>query len=107
PRRSLGVLTVLATASLAVVELANVDVTPLVRLTSAQLATVYAIGVAAALRLLPRGSRAWWAGVCSLVGVALVLALSGRYLAWPLALAVAAAAFARPTSRRLKARTAR
>jgi amino acid efflux transporter len=103
PRRSLGVLTVLAAASFAVVEAAGVDVTPLVRLTSAQLATVYAIGVAAALRLLPRASRAWWAAVCSLAGVGLVLALSGRYLAWPLVLAIAATAFVRPTSRRSKA----
>ncbi len=56
PRRSLAALAAMSLASFAVVESTALDVRPLVLLTSAQLATVYAVGIAAALRLLPRGT---------------------------------------------------
>ena len=87
PRRSLAALAAMSLASFAVVELTAIDVRPLVLLTSAQLATVYAVGIAAALRLLPRGSPAHRAAVLGCVAIAALLAAVGPYLAWPLVLA--------------------
>jgi amino acid efflux transporter len=94
PRRSLAVLTVFSLVSLLVIEVAGLDVRPLVLLTSAQLATVYAVGVAAAVRLLPRGSSRR-AAVLAAGAAALLLAVTGAYLAWPAVLAVAAVTFVR------------
>lgn len=95
PRRSLSALTAMAVTSFAVVELTSVDVHPLVLLTSAQLATVYAVGVAAALRLLPRGSPAHRCAVVGCVAIILLLAAVGPYLAGPLVLAGCAMLFVR------------
>lgn len=92
PRRSLAVLTALSGVSLVVVEVGGLDVRPLVLLTSAQLAVVYAVGVAAAVRLLPPG-RARIAALAACAAVVLLLAAVGAYLVWPLALCVIAATF--------------
>jgi amino acid efflux transporter len=93
PRRSLAVLTLASTIALVVVEVADLDVRPLVLLTSAQLATVYAVGVLAALRLLPAGGLARPVAVLACGAIALLLAIVGQYLIWPAVLGVAAAAF--------------
>jgi amino acid efflux transporter len=93
PRRSLAVLTGASTIALVVVEVADLDVRPLVLLTSAQLATVYAVGVLAALRLLPAGGLARPVAVLACGAIALLLAIVGQYLIWPAVLGVAAAAF--------------
>jgi amino acid efflux transporter len=93
PRRSLAVLTVGSAISLAVVEIADLNVHPLVLLTSAALATVYAVGVVAAVRLLPARSLARSVAVLACVAIALLLAVVGVYLIWPAVLAVAAATF--------------
>jgi amino acid efflux transporter len=95
PRRSLAALTALSLASFAVVEWTAIDVRPLVLLTSAQLATVYAVGIAAALRLLPRGSPAHRGAVLGCAAIVVLLAATGRYLVWPVVLAGFAALFVR------------
>jgi amino acid efflux transporter len=99
PRRSLAALTAVSGLALVVVEAAGLDVRPLVLLTSAQLATVYAVGVFAALRLLPRGpARA--VAMLACVAVLLVLLVVGPYLGWPLVLGLAAAIFVHRRGRR-------
>ncbi|MGH8862863.1 MAG: APC family permease [Jatrophihabitantaceae bacterium] len=93
PRRSLAVLVASSLVALAVVEIAGLDVHPLVLLTGAQLATVYAVGVLAAIRLLPPGSSARRCAVAASVAVALLLVIVGRYLVGPAVLCVIVATF--------------
>ena len=95
PRRSLAALAAMALTSFAVVEWTAIDVRPLVLLTSAQLATVYAVGIAAALRLLPRRGAAHRGALLGTVAIAALLAAVGPYLVWPLVLAVGAVVFVR------------
>jgi amino acid efflux transporter len=87
PRRSLGVNAALSALALGVVVATDVGPRPLVLLTTGSFGTVYAVGVAAALRLLPRRSAGYAAAAASLVVVLALLAMTGRYLAWSLALA--------------------
>ncbi|MGP4111932.1 APC family permease [Streptomyces sp. 4N509B] len=106
PRRSLAVVATLAFCVLGVVAVTGADTGPLVMLATGSFVTVYAIGVAAALRLLPRGSAGRRAAAVSLVAVLALLLMTGRYLLWPLALAGAALAYLR-LSRRGRAAAAR
>ncbi|MGA4541909.1 APC family permease [Uniformispora flossi] len=90
PRRSLATVSALAVAALGVVTAARLGVRPLVLMTTGSFVTVYAVGVAAAVRLLPKHGRhrvAVWGAV---VAVAIMLAMSGRYLLWPAAVTGAA-----------------
>ncbi|RFU39390.1 APC family permease, partial [Actinomadura logoneensis] len=95
PRRSLGVVAALSFLTLAAVGAAGIGPRPLVLLTTGSFVTVYAIGVAAALRLLPRRSAGWYAAVGALAAVAALLVMSGRYLLWPLAVTGAALLYLR------------
>jgi amino acid efflux transporter len=95
PRRSLGLLSILAFLALAVVAATHVSVRPLVLLTTALLVAVYAVGVVAAVRLLPLRTRAGAAALAALAAVALLLAMSGPYLALPMLLAAGAAIYVR------------
>ncbi|GAA2687231.1 amino acid permease [Streptomyces aculeolatus] len=90
PRRSLAVIAVLGFAALGAVTLTDTGTKPLVLLTTGSFTTVYAVGVAAAFRLLPRGSAGRKAAVPALVAVAALLVASGPYLLWPLSVTVAA-----------------
>jgi amino acid efflux transporter len=90
PRRSLGVVSSLALLTLTVVVATGLGARPLVLLTTESFVTVYAFGVAAALRLLPRRGRARAAALTALAAVAVMLVMSGRYLLWPLAVTGAA-----------------
>jgi amino acid efflux transporter len=90
PRRSLAVNAGLSFAALLVVVAVGVGTAPLVWLTTGQFVAVYAIGVAAAIRLLPAGSRAQATAVVSLAAVLVLLAMTGVYLVGP-ALVTAAA----------------
>lgn len=83
PRRSLGVLSVLSLAALLVDLAVGVGPQPLVLLTSGLFVAVYAVGVASAIRLLPRGSKARLAAMASLTVVVALLAISGVFLIWP------------------------
>jgi amino acid efflux transporter len=84
PRRSLGLLTGMALAALAVDVLLDVGLSPLVFLTNGLFVTVYVVGAAAAVRLLPARTRARAAAMVSLAVVALLLVMTGPYLVWPL-----------------------
>ncbi len=84
PRRSLAVVSGSSALVMCAVAWAGVGPKPLVLMTTGSFVTVYALGCAAALRLLPRGTAAYrcaqWALVCV---VALCLA-TGWFLLWPL-----------------------
>lgn len=83
PRRSLAVVSVLGLTTLAVALREGVGASPLVALTTGLFVAVYAVGVAAALRLLPRRSAAYWVALVAFAAVLLLLAMSGGYLLCP------------------------
>ncbi len=85
PRRSLAVVSGLAFVALLAAAVARIGPEPLVLFTTGSFVTVYAVGTAAALRLLPRGSRAHRLALVALVAVAALLVLTGWYLLWSLA----------------------
>ncbi|APR39881.1 APC family permease [Paraburkholderia sp. SOS3] len=86
PRRSLLVVAVLALIALCASVIAGVGPRPLVLLTTGSFVTVYALGTAAALRLLPKRSWARRCACVALVAVAALFAATGWYLLWPLAI---------------------
>lgn len=100
PRRSLAVISGGGFAALLLVAWTGVGEEPLVLLTTGCFVTVYAIGVGAALRLLPRRSKARPAALAGLIGVAALLAISGRYLLWPLLITAGALTYQRFRRRR-------
>lgn len=83
PRRSLAVISVLSMAALAAAVASGTGSGPLVLLTTGLFVAVYAVGVAAAIRLLPRRSRARAAAVAALAAVVVLLVVSGVYLLCP------------------------
>jgi amino acid efflux transporter len=95
PRRSLLLVSVLAGLSMAVAVAAGIGAKPLVLLTTGSFVLVYALGTAAALRLLPRGSRAHRSALFALVAVTALLLMTGWYLLWPLVLAAGALLYLR------------
>jgi amino acid efflux transporter len=86
PRRSLAVVAGLSALALAAVTIAGVGPRPLVLLTTGSFVTVYALGTASAVRLLPRGSWAHWCALIALIAVAALCLATGWYLLWPLAI---------------------
>jgi amino acid efflux transporter len=99
PRRSLAAVSLGGAVSLAVVTVADVGVRPLVLLTTGCFVLVYALGTAAAIRLLPRGSVTRRLAFVALVAVAALLAATGVYLLWPLLLAAVALGYQRAFGR--------
>ncbi len=95
PRRSLTVNAVLSFLALFAVLAAEVGPRPLVLLTTGSFVTVYAVGVAAALRLLPRRSKIWYAAVVTVGAVIFLLVMTGVYLVWPLIVTAAALLYLR------------
>jgi amino acid efflux transporter len=106
PRRSLGLLGGLALIGLLLAVAFEVGLSPLVFLTNGLFVTVYVVGAAAAVRLLPHRSKARAGAVATLVVVALLLVASGPYLVWPLLVTGAALLYLR-VSRRSKTPAAR
>ncbi|SCG76449.1 APC family permease [Micromonospora coxensis] len=100
PRRSLTVNAGLSFLALLAVLLAAVGPRPLVLLTTGSFVTVYAVGVAAALRLLPRRSRTWYAAVATVGAVLFLLVMTGVYLVWPLVVTGAALLYLRLSGHR-------
>ncbi|MEU4605577.1 amino acid permease [Kribbella sp. NPDC023972] len=100
PRRSLVVLGALSTVTAVVVVAAEVEPRPLVLLTTGLFVTVYAVGVAAAVRLLPRRSKARFAALVAQGAVVILLLMAGPYLVWPLVVTVAALLYLRLTRTR-------
>ncbi len=86
PRRSLGTVGALALGALLVDIAFGVGTQPLVLMATSLFVTVYAVGVAAAIRLLPRG-KARAVAVAALAFVALLVVLSGVYLVYPVVVA--------------------
>lgn len=82
PRRSLVLIGVLALGVMGIAIAVSLDLETMVLLTTGAFVTVYAVGIAAALRLLPRGGRAWWSAAVSLVVVAFLLVMTGTHLVW-------------------------
>ncbi|WP_227025678.1 APC family permease [Streptomyces fodineus] len=95
PRRSLAVVSGLSGLALAATAVAGVGTRPLVLLTTGSFVTVYALGTAAALRLLPRGSLSRRCALLALVAVAALLVMTGWYLLWPLVVTVGALGYLR------------
>jgi amino acid efflux transporter len=95
PRRSLALNAGLSFVSLGAVVAAGVGAKPLVLLTTGSFVTVYAVGVAAALRLLPRRSAGWAAAVAAMVAVLALLAMTGVYLIWAVAVTAGALGYLR------------
>ena len=100
PRRSLGVVTILAIGSLAVTAVARVDLNASVLLVTGSFTLVYVVGTAAAVRLLPRGSWAYTGAVISLVAVSGLLVLTGVHVLWGVGVAVAAIIYDAARTRR-------
>jgi amino acid efflux transporter len=102
PRRSLAVLAALAGGALVATVLAGVGPKPLVLVTSGCFVLVYALGAAAAMKLLPRGGFAHRCACIALVAVAALFVTTGWYLAWALGLAAAALLYLRFAPRRAR-----
>jgi amino acid efflux transporter len=100
PRRSLAVNSGLSFTALVVVVGAGVGPEPLVLLTTGSFVTVYAFGVAAALKLLPRRSLGRASAVLALIAVITLLIMSGVYLLWPVVITGAALSYLRLNRRR-------
>lgn len=100
PRRSLAVLSVLSMVTAVVVVAAGVGPQSLVLLTTGLFVTVYAVGVAAAVKLLPRRSKARLAALVAQGAVVILLLMAGPYLVWPLVVTVAALLYLRLARRR-------
>jgi amino acid efflux transporter len=93
PHLSLAVIAGLAMLALGCVAWLGVGPQPLVLLTTGSFVTVYALGTAAALRLLPRGSWAHRCACVALVAVAGLFVATGWYLLWPLLMTACALAY--------------
>jgi len=93
PRRSLLVMSGLAFAVLAIVAATGVGPHPLVLATTGSFVMVYALGTAAAVRLLPPRSWSRRAAGIALVAVVGLFAATGWYLLWTLVVAAAALAY--------------
>ena len=99
PRRSLGLGLGLGLTALAIVAITGVGTEPLVLATTGAFVAVYAVGVAAAIRLLPRRTKAWWTAVIAFATVVLLMVATGIYLAWPLLIGAAALGYVRHRNR--------
>ncbi|MGC5054215.1 APC family permease [Micromonospora sp. DT48] len=99
PRRSLAVTATLAFLALGATLATGLGARPLVLLTTGSFVTVYVIGVAAALRLLPRRSPAWYAAAATIGVVLFLLVMTGVYLLWPVAVTGAALLYLRACGR--------
>ncbi len=88
PRRSIALVTVAAALSLAVAVVLDLGLTPLMLLATGCFTLVYVLGTASALRLLPRGTVAWWTALVAFMSVAALLVVNGVHALWALGLAV-------------------
>jgi amino acid efflux transporter len=90
PRRSLALIAGLAIGMLAAASAAGLGAKPLVLLTTGSFVMVYALGSAAALRLLDRGSWARRSALFALIADTALLFMTGWYLLWPAAISLGA-----------------
>ena len=92
PRRALAVTLVLSAAYLAVLVAIGLDLEPFVRVHTSSMVAVYALGMVAALRLLPRRSAGWGLAAVATALTGVLLVLAGASLVAPAVLALAAVA---------------
>ena len=106
PRRSLVVVGGLVVVYLAALVVTGLDLTPFILIHTSCMVAVYALGMAAAVRLLKRWSVGWWLAIISCALVLGLLVLAGAHLLVPAILVVAAlvVALAKRARRRRDAR---
>jgi amino acid efflux transporter len=90
PRRSLALTAVIQALYFGACALTGFDLTPFILINTTCMLCVYALGMAAALRLLPRKSLGWWFGLVSIVLIAGLLVLEGLSLLVPAAFVLVA-----------------
>lgn len=90
PRRALLVVAGLVTVYFAAAAATGGELEPFVLVHTSCMVAIYAVGMAAAVRLLDRGSAGWWAAVVACVLSLGLAALAGWHLVVPLGLAVVA-----------------
>ncbi|TPG19607.1 amino acid permease [Pedococcus bigeumensis] len=100
PRRSLALIAVQSVLWLAATEVLHLGLTPLMLLATGCFTLVYVLGTGAAVRLLPRGTRAWWTAVVALTSVLGLLAMNGWHVGWALGVAAAAVGYQTWSARR-------
>ncbi|WP_328325589.1 amino acid permease [Kribbella sp. NBC_00382] len=93
PRRSLTLLGGMSTVTALIVVAAGITPSSLVLLTTGLFVTVYAVGVAAAVKLLPKGSKGRLAALIAQGAVVVLLVMAGPYLLWALIVTVAALSY--------------
>jgi amino acid efflux transporter len=81
PRRSLALIAGIALGTVAAMALLSLSTDATLLLATGTFAFVYVVGAAAALRLLPKRTPAWWCAVASLVAALALLALTGTHVA--------------------------
>jgi len=92
PRRALVLTLALSAAYFAVLVRTGLDLEPFVRVHTSCMVAVYALGMLAALRLLPRRSAGWWLAAVAVVLTGGLLVLAGVSLVAPALLAAGAVA---------------
>ncbi|KQY21391.1 amino acid permease-associated protein [Cellulomonas sp. Root485] len=92
PRRALLVVAALVTVYFALAVATGGELEPFVLVHTSCMVAIYAVGMAAALRLLDRGSAGWWAAAVACVLALGLAALAGWHLVVPLGLALVAVA---------------
>ncbi|KAJ8142542.1 hypothetical protein OY671_004304 [Metschnikowia pulcherrima] len=90
PRRASAVTLALATGYLAVLVATGLDLEPFVRVHTSSMVAVYASGMVAASRSLPRRSPGWWLAAVAAASTAVSSLLAGASLVAPASLAAAA-----------------
>lgn len=90
PRRALALTAVLVAGYFALMVASGLELTPFILVHTSSMVAIYAIGMVAAVRLLPTRSPGWWMAVVAAVLCAGMLALAWASLLPALALAAAA-----------------
>ncbi|NYG08155.1 amino acid efflux transporter [Phycicoccus badiiscoriae] len=93
PRRSLVLIVVQSVLWLVAEEVLHLGLTPLMLLATGCFTLVYVLGTAAAVRLLPRGTRVWWAALVALTSVVGLLVMNGWHVVWAGGIAAAAVGY--------------
>ena len=83
PRRALALIAGLALGTIGTMALLDLSTDATLMLATGTFAFVYVVGAAAALRLLPGGTPAWWCAVASLVAALALLAMTGTHALGP------------------------
>ena len=103
PRRALLLTSAVASVYFAFLFLSGGDLQPFILVHTASMVAIYTLGMVAAVRILDRGTLAWWTAVLAAVLCAglLLLAASALVVAGVLAVAAVLVTVARRTSQRM------